>query len=146
MGTVVMSPGNWTLLKMGKSPAKDGKYLRASLHLAFMYHILIENTFWCFEVVKSSAYIPDCCLCPELAVCFKYCITETQTPQRPLVYPQYISGRFSSCFWVILPLPFCLGNFFPSLFQTRSPSFSWAVAILHGLAIITFSEQVWSNE
>lgn len=77
-----MSPRDWTLLKMGKSPAKDGKYLRASLHLAFMYYILIENTFLCFEVVKSSAYIPDCCLCPELAVCFKYCIKET--PRRDL--------------------------------------------------------------
>lgn len=59
MGTVVMLPGNWTWLKMEKSPAKDGKYLRASLHLAFIYYILIENTFLCFEVVKNFAYIPN---------------------------------------------------------------------------------------
>lgn len=60
MGTVALSPSNKTLLKMGKSQAKDGKYLRPSLHLAFIHYILIENTFLCFEVVRSSpAYIPD---------------------------------------------------------------------------------------
>lgn len=48
------------LLKMESFPAKDGKYLRPRLHLAFIYYILIGNTFLCFEVVKSStAYIPD---------------------------------------------------------------------------------------
>lgn len=53
---------------MGKSQAKDGKYLRPSLHLAFIHYILIENTFLCFEVVRTllptfqiDVYLPRAC-------------------------------------------------------------------------------------
>lgn len=53
MGTSHGDYGNSDTVTEQLNVAKDGEYFRPSLHLAFMYYIVIENTFLCFEVVKA---------------------------------------------------------------------------------------------
>ena len=45
--------GNSDAVTQRLNVAKDGEYFRPSLHLAFMYYILIENMFLCFVAVKA---------------------------------------------------------------------------------------------
>lgn len=119
--------GNSRTVAQQLSTAKDGKISNWRWELLeawsafgfYKLHTNWEHIFMLWSCEKLSClHSRLMSICPELAICLKYYIREMQTPERPLVYHQYISRHFSSCFWVILPLPLCLSSFFfPSLFK-----------------------------